>query len=57
MYGLVAVGVCLILGLFTPLAALGGAAYLHVLPEHAPLAAASPQARWPRGITVTSTRT
>jgi uncharacterized membrane protein YphA (DoxX/SURF4 family) len=28
MYGLTAVGLCLMLGLFTPLAALGGAAYL-----------------------------
>jgi len=28
MHGLIAVGACLLLGLFTPLAALGGAAYL-----------------------------
>ena len=39
MYGLAAIGLCLMLGLFTPLAALGGARLpAEHLPEHAPLA-------------------
>ena len=43
-YGLIAIGVCLILGFLTPLAALGGRGVPgHDLPVHAPVARPAPQ--------------
>ena len=57
MFGLVAIGFCLIAGFLTPLAALSAAAFLAMIYLSMPPLPGLPPTRRPRGITCSSART